>query len=692
MNTPLYDRDLSWLSFNYRVLSMAKDPAVPLYERIRFLSIFSSNLDEFFRVRMPAVMAVNKLVRENPDVAGEETLSTDTLPIIQQEINRQLGEFGATLTQQLLPALSDNRIDLYYNQEILPSHLAPMREYFQTKIQGFLQPFWLDQKKPKDAFLENNQLYLVVSLSPENEPDRLQYAVVNIPSSELPRFFELPQIKEVSYIVMLDDIIRENTGWLFPGYTVNGCYSIKITRDAETDMNELASDILDQVETMIAKRELGIPTRFLYDSNMPLALRQLLGNYFSIVPQEMVPGGRYHNLKDLADLPMPVKSPLFTYPKQPSAHLPQLDKVPHLLEEILRRDIILHPPYQRYEYILRFFNEAATDPTVKEIYITLYRIAASSQIANALISAARNGKQVTVFVELKARFDEANNIRWAKKMKAAGVKIIYSIPGLKVHAKIALVKRKCGYEWDYAGLMATGNFNESTARFYTDHVLLTAHPGITQELELLFLYLQARQQPDKYRYLKFNHLLVAQFNLKTRFSELIDREIANKKAGRPAHIIIKLNNLQEKDMIAKLYEASEAGVQVDLIARSICCLQPDQPESSNIRVRRIVDRYLEHARVFIFHNNGEEEVYMGSADWMNRNIHRRIEVCFPVYTKELAAQLKEIIRLQLADNTNAAKLDAQLHNIPLNPEKGTPAVNAQLGIYQYIQSLEHESI
>jgi polyphosphate kinase len=363
-----------------------------------------------------------------------------------------------------------------------------------------------------------------------------------------------------------------------------------------------------------------------------------------------------------------------------------------LLEEILKRDIILHPPYQRYEYILRFFNEAATDPTVKEIYITLYRIAASSQIANALISAARNGKQVTVFVELKARFDEANNIRWAKKMKAAGVKIIYSIPGLKVHAKIALVKRKRGYEWDYAGLMATGNFNESTARFYTDHVLLTAHPGITQELELLFLYLQARQQPDKYRYLQFHHLLVAQFNLKTRFTELIDREIANVKAGKPAHIIIKLNNLQEKEMIAKLYEASEAGVQVDLIARSICCLQPDQPESSKIRVRRIVDRYLEHARVFIFHNNGDEEVYMGSADWMNRNIHRRIEVCFPVYAKELAAQLKAIINLQLADNTNAVMLDAQLHNIPLSPEKGRTPVNAQLGIYQYIQSLEHESI
>jgi len=272
-------------------------------------------------------------------------------------------------------------------------------------------------------------------------------------------------------------------------------------------------------------------------------------------------------------------------------------------------------------------------------------------------------------------------------MKAAGVKIIYSIPGLKVHAKIALVKRRRGYQWDYAGLMATGNFNESTARFYTDHVMMTAHPGITQELELLFLYLQAREQPVKYKFLTFQHLLVAQFNLMDRFKELINREIENARAGKPAKIIIKLNNLQEKEMIASLYTASQEGVEIDLIARSICCLVPEQPESSNIRVRRIVDRYLEHARVFIFHNNGNEEVYMGSADWMNRNLHRRIEVCFPVYDPQLQTQLKEIVRLQLADNTNAVKLDAEIRNIEIVPEEGTPRINAQQAIYQYIQSL-----
>ncbi|QHS64071.1 polyphosphate kinase 1 [Chitinophaga agri] len=687
MNVPLYDRDLSWLSFNYRVLSMARNEDVPLYERIKFLSIFSSNLDEFVRVRMPAILAVNKVLDNNPAAAGEEIISQDTLPAIQAEINSQLKEFGQILTKQLLPALRSHNIHLYYNEPIHPEHIEPMREYFLTRVLSFLQPLWLRKKKPEEVFLENNQLYIVVSLSEETSPDLLQYALVNIPSATLPRFMELPALDNVHYIAMLDDVVRQHIGFLFPGYTVNGCYSIKITRDAETDMNELAHDILEQVETMIVKRELGIPTRFLFDAAMPLALQKLLAVYFHILPEEMVEGGRYHNLKDLVDLPMPVKSPAFSYPKQASVQVPSLESAPRLLEEVLKRDVLLHAPYQRYDYILRFFNEAAVDPSVQEIYITLYRIASSSQIANALISAAHNGKQVTVFVELKARFDEANNIRWAKKMKAAGVKIIYSIPGLKVHAKIALVKRRRGYQWDYVGLMATGNFNESTARFYTDHVLMTAHAGITQELELLFLYLQAREQPAKYNYLTFQHLLVAQFNMMARFKQLIDREIENARCGKPAKITIKLNNLQEKDMIASLYAASQEGVQVDLIARSICCLVPDQPESSNIKVRRIVDRYLEHARIFIFHNNGNEEIYMGSADWMNRNLHRRIEVVFPVYDAGLKAQLKEIIRLQLADNTNAVRLDENIRNIEITPAVGEAPVNAQSSIYRYIQSL-----
>lgn len=685
MDIPLYDRDLSWLSFNYRVLCMAKDERVPLYERIRFLSIFSSNLDEFFRVRMPAILAVNRLLQKDPAAAGDEPVSPDTLPAIQHEIDRQQQDFGRILTGTLLPELNRQKVHLYYKEAIPAIHHPYLKDYFLNRVLAYLQPVWLHRKET--FFLENNTLYLVITLAQDNNPDNEEYAVVNIPSHQLPRFIELPPVEGTYYIATLDDVIRENIAFLFPGYTITGCHSIKITRDAEADMDELKGDVLEQVETMIRKRELGIPTRFLYDASVPEKTLEYLLAYFNIQPGEPVAGGRYHNLKDLADLPMPLPAPALTYGKLPPGRMPAIEQAERIWDAVMRQDVLLHVPYQRYDPILRFFNEAAADPDVKEIYITLYRIASSSLIANALISAARNGKQVTVFVELKARFDEENNIRWSKKMKDAGVKIVYSIPGLKVHAKTALVKRKRGYQWDYIGLMSTGNFNESTARFYTDHVLITAHPGITQELEMVFLYLQTREQPADYRFIKFRHLLVAQFNLVGRFTELIDREIANARAGKEARITIKLNNLQEKQMIGKLYEAAQAGVQVRLIVRSICCLRPNQPESAGITVTRIVDRFLEHARVFIFHNNGEEEVFMGSADWMNRNLHRRIEVCFPVYDPQLQQQIKEVIRLQLADNTNAVLLDADINNVPLPPPLPGQEVNAQTAIHAYVQSL-----
>jgi polyphosphate kinase len=685
MDIPLYDRDLSWLSFNYRVLCMAKDARVPLYERIRFLSIFSSNLDEFFRVRMPAVLAVNRLLQQDPASAGEEPVSPDTLPAIQQEINRQQQEFGHILTGTLLPELNKQQVHLYYKEQIPAVHHPFLKEYFLNRVLAYLQPVWLHRKQT--FFLENNGLYLAITLTPNDAPEKEEYAVVNIPSQQLPRFIELEPVDGIYYIATLDDVIRQNIAFLFPGHTISGCHSIKITRDAEADLNELKGDVLEQVETMIRKRELGIPTRFLYDAAMPQPTLQFLLAYFNIQPGEPVQGGRYHNLKDLADLPMPVKAPGLTYAKLPPGRMPMVEKAERMWDAVMQQDILLHVPYQRYDPILRFFNEAAADPDVKEIYITLYRIASGSLIANALISAARNGKQVTVFVELKARFDEENNIRWSKKMKDAGVKIVYSIPGLKVHAKTALVKRKRGHHWDYVGLMSTGNFNETTARFYTDHVLITAHAGITQELELLFLYLQTREQPAEYRFINFRHLLVAQFNLVDRFTGLIDREIGNARAGKPAGITIKLNNLQEKQMIGKLYEAAQAGVEVRLIVRSICCLRPNQPESAGITVTRIVDRFLEHARVFIFHNNGSEEVYLGSADWMNRNLHRRIEVCFPMYDPQLQQQIKEIIRLQLADNTNAVLLDEHIKNVlPPPPAAGTE-VNAQTAIHAYVHSL-----
>jgi polyphosphate kinase len=354
-----------------------------------------------------------------------------------------------------------------------------------------------------------------------------------------------------------------------------------------------------------------------------------------------------------------------------------------LFEEVEKKDLMLHPPYQSYDMVLRFFNEAAVDPAVTEIYVTLYRIASDSRIGNALVSAAKNGKKVSVLVELKARFDEANNIRWAKKMKAAGVKIIYSAASLKVHAKIALVKRRKENRISYVGLLATGNMNESTARFYTDHILFTAHPEILREMELLFIFLGHRKKAGNPGLINFNYLLVAQFNLQQRFLQLIDREIENAHQGREAAITIKMNNLEEKVLIKKLYEASQAGVTIRMIVRSICCLRPGVPGlSENITVTRIVDRYLEHGRIFVFHNNGAPELYMGSSDWMNRNIYRRIEVCFPVFDEEIKKQVMDILQLQLQDNGQAVQIDPQLNNVPL-PKEGE-LVNSQQAIYNYL--------
>lgn len=662
MSVPLYNRDLSWLSFNYRVLQMATDPQVPLYERIKFLSIFSSNLDEFFRVRMPAILTINKVLEQDPAAGENESISPETLQQVLQEINRQQQEYGQIFRNDVLPALSAHGVQLYYNEPFLPAHVAFTKHYFLTTVLAYLQPVWLSGHQWK-LFPENNALYLVVTLTPIRNEQVREYVIVNIPSG-LPRFLPLPDQEGRHYFAILDDIIRTHIGYLFPAHTVENCHSIKLTRNAEMDMDEMKTDILEEVETLIRKRELGVPTRFLYDATMPLPLLHFLAQQFDAHDDELVAGGRYHNLKDLASLPVPAGLQQVEYPKATPADNKIISDTDHLLDLVLQQDLLVHLPYQRYDCILRFFNEAAADPDVAEIYVTLYRIASGSQIAQALISAAQNGKKVTVFVELKARFDEANNVRWARKMKEAGVKLIYSIPGMKVHAKTALVKRNRGYQWDYCGLIATGNFNESTARFYTDHVLFTGHTGITREMELLFLYLQSREQPGQYQFLHFEHLLVAQFNMTERFSQLINREMVHAREGKPAHIIIKINNLQEKGMVNKLYEASEAGVKVDLIVRSINCLVPDIPESSNIRIIRIVDRYLEHARVFIFHNNNQEEVYMGSADWMNRNLHRRIEVCIPVYAPALRQQLKDIVQLQLENAGTAQQaIQAYVQNI-----------------------------
>jgi polyphosphate kinase len=685
------NRDLSWLSFNHRVLLEAADKNVPLYSRISFLSIFSSNLDEFFRVRMPSIFAFSAIDVKKVGIRDE--YPKGLVQQVQTTVHEQLEEFGRILTQQIIPELQQNHICLYYNEPLRSEHHETVKEYFLSKVLSFLQPVILQKENQGNVFLDNNALYFIVDTETAEQPGKHFYVLLNIPSANLPRFTSLSMLGDDHYLLFLDDVIRDNLQEIFPGFTVHGAWSVKLTRDAEMNIgDEFIGDIAEKIERQLEKREVGLATRLLYDKAMPLEVKDFIEKHFAIPADEMVEGGRYHNLKDLGSLPNPVKGKLSasSWPAMPHAGFTNFRSI---FQSISENEKLLHLPYHSYNYILRFFNEAAIDPQVKEIFVTLYRVAADSHIVNALISAAKNGKKVTVFVELKARFDEANNLKWSKKMKMAGIKIINSIPGLKVHAKVALIKRQEHKESRSYSFMATGNFNESTGRFYTDHVLFTSKPEFGQELDMLFTYLQSRVQPELYGKIPFQHLLVSQFNMIRRLNKLIDREIKNAKEGKPANIIIKLNNLQERDMIARLYDASRAGVKVQLLVRSICCLAPGVPgQSENIVVHRLVDRYLEHARIFAFHNNGEPEYYMGSADWMNRNLHSRIEVVFPVYDKKLAGELEHILQLQLKDNQKAVLVMSDTSTGAANNLRvlsaGQTPLAAQQAIYEYVKGLE----
>jgi polyphosphate kinase len=677
-----FDRDLSWLTFNYRVLEEVARTDTPLLERVFFLSVYSSNLDEFYRVRVPAVAALQKIKQTRETYISSSGIQL--LTKISSRQNHQLERFGQLFTGEILPALAAHGIHFLYHTPLSPAVSKAVNGYFLTQVMAFLTPVTLG-RSDGNFFPENDLLYFLIILNQDSPGE--QAVILNIPSDSLPRFYTT-EVDGQRQILFIDDIIRDNLSHLFPGATISRAHSFKITRDAELDLeDEYQGGLAEKIEKKLAKRDAGLATRFLYEPGIPLRILGNLITRLNLEKASVIEGGRYHNLRDLAGFPL--KDPTLSYEPWPA--VPSLNgKDTSILQTIAKRDLLLHVPYHSYDTVLRFFNEAAIDAQVEEIYVTLYRVAKDSRIAHALMSASRNGKKVTVFVELKARFDEANNLRWARKMKEAGVKIVYSIPGLKVHAKIALVKQMVSGRVHYYGLLATGNFNENTAHFYTDHILLTGQHDLMRELELLFICLGRGKDPRKSEKIPFQHLLVAQFNLQERFLSLIDREIAHALDGRPASIIIKMNNLEEQKLINRLYDASQAGVRIKLLVRGICCCIPGiAGMSENISISRIVDRYLEHGRVFIFHNDGQEDIFLGSSDWMNRNIYRRIEVCFPLYDVRLKTEITQLIRLQLADNVSATPIDAANENPdtdmpPPIRSDGTKAVRSQEAIYRYL--------
>lgn len=679
MEGSFFDRDISWLGFNHRVLMEAGDDAVPIMERIKFLSIYSSNLDEFYRVRIPALLSLKKLEQDNK-VSSYAALLAD----MENMVMAQMKDLGAILEEKIIPQLKANNIHLVYNEPIPVFLQKDCTEYFYNQVAGFLHPVLLNEKA-SGLMIENNKLQLLVLLA--NEWSEEQTAILNIPDDFISRFYFTDDYNTgIRHIIFLDDIIKENLDTIFTGYTIKGSYSFKITRDAELDLeDEYDGDLADKIEKQLKKRASGLATRFLYQPGIPLRTLYAVINKLNLTNANAVAGGNYHNLKNLSAIPLPHKQN-FSYEKREPVNKKNLIPGQSIFDTLAEKDIMVHTPYQSYFPVIRFFNEASLDNSVEEIYLTIYRVAHDSMIVNSLLNAAKNGKKVTVFVELKARFDEENNLAWAAKMKEAGVKIIYSIPGFKVHAKMALVKRKERGRQKYYGLLSSGNFNENTSLLYTDHALLTAHPGIVSEMELLFIFFSLRVQPKKYQGLNFEHLLVAQFNLQTRFLQLIEQEIILAKQGKKALITIKLNGLEDKILISKLYEASNAGVQIKLIVRSVCCLIPGVAGmSENISIIRIVDRFLEHGRIFIFNNNNSPLVFSGSSDWMNKSMYRRIEVCYPVYDEMIKQELIRLIAIQLADNEKAVMLNQQMQNIPVKPSNEQTAVRSQETIYDLLK-------
>lgn len=675
-----FDRELSWLSFNARVLQEAQNPEVPLFERLKFLAIFSSNLDEFFRVRVAALRSLLRLKKKKV-----QKLDFDPAALLQHllaAVGAQQEAFGATLREDILPALQERGITLIDEENLTGMQRERLRDYFEDAVRPELEIIPL-KKSGEAPFLKNQSLYLVVELRGKSNlgfaaASQTRYALVEVPSPPLPRFVEVPGSEADNHPVMfLDDVIRAFLPTLFPDEQVGAAYAVKLSRDADLYLDdEFSGDLKMMIEKALAKRPLGAPTRFLYDQHMPHDLLAFLTHHFALEEEDLVEGWRYHNLNDFFGFPTcGVEGETYT-PRPPLPH-PAFEAAASFFDVIDAKDRLLSVPYQSFEYVTRFLDEAARDEAVEEVWITLYRVAEDSAVVEALVEAARRGKRVTAFVEAKARFDEATNLESAGRMEDAGVRVLYSMPGLKVHTKLALVARHEGGALRHYAYLGTGNFNEKTARIYADHAVFTADARLADEVRRIFAFLADEDEAPT-----FEHLLVAPFTLREKFYELIDFEIAEAQAGRPARILAKMNALHDRGIIDRLYEASAAGVEVRLLVRGICCLVPGvEGLSEHVYITSIVDRFLEHARAYVFHHGGEDRLYLASADWMKRNLSRRVEVAFPIFDPDIREELFTLLALQTFDNTRARIIDPHQRNAFV--KAAGPPVRAQYDTYDY---------
>ena len=672
---PLFDRDLSWLSFNDRVLQEAKDERVPLLERIKFLAIYSSNLDEFYRVRVASLRSLTKLGKHDRTALG---ITPDRLVArINEKALAQQQEFGALYRGELLPALAKQGIRILNETQISGKQAAFVKLLYRDRVEPLLNTATV---RPGNAlFVEDRRLYMVCVLRPKGSRKE-KFVVVNVPSEELGRFVQLPSLQGRNDIMFLDDVLRLCLHRTFKGHRVVSVHAIKLSRDADLYLEEeFTGKVVDKVRKSLRKRQTGSPSRFLYDQALPKPLLKTLITFLDLRPQDLVPGGRYHNFSDLLNLPVKDRPDLRDKPLPAVPH-PGLTDEKDLFRAIAAKDRLLHFPYHDFGLLVRWLEQAAVDKQVRSIAITLYRVAYGSRICEALLQALRNGKQVTVFVEVQARFDERSNLYWGEALEKAGAKVLYSYEGLKVHGKLCLVQRSEQGRMKRYAYLGTGNFNERTSKIYADMGLLTDAPAMTREVQEVFAYLIDRSHLPTLR-----HLLMAPVDLRSRLEAMIDREIEQALKGHPARIILKLNSLEDTSMVQKLYDASRAGVEVRLILRGICCLVPGVPGiSERIRAISIVDRYLEHARVYVFHNKGRMTTYLASADLMERNLDRRVEVAFPLEDGELRSQVLHYLELQWGDRVKARLIDTDQTNEYVPRQVNEPAIHSQVAIHTYL--------
>jgi polyphosphate kinase len=672
---PLMDRDLSWLSFNERVLQEAQDARVPLLERLKFLAIYSSNLDEFYRVRVASLRSLRKLQRSYRTALA---LPADKLvERLNQKALRQQQVFGALFRNTLLPALASEGIRILSPKQLDAAQKAFAQRYFHERVAPLLHSAAV---RPGNApFIEDRRLYFACQLKQKGVAKQ-RMVLLNIPSEELGRFLALPSAKGRTDVLFLDDVMRLCINEHFKGFKVEACHAIKLSRDAELYLDEeFATNVKDKVKRSLKKRSTGVPARFLYDAAMPPRLLRALRTLLGLAKQDIVPGGRYHNFSDFMKLPVSGHANLRDKP-WPQLQHPELAAARNPFTLLQRKDLLLHFPYHDFGQFVTLLDQAARDKSVTAIHITLYRVADDSAVCAALMRALEKGKKVTVFVEVQARFDERTNLYWGEQLERAGARVLYSYEHLKVHCKLCLIERQTASGPHHVAYLGTGNFNEKSARLYADAALLTTHKDITQEVGEVFKHLQDRSHRPRTQL-----LLVAPMSLRSRVEALVDKEIAAALSGRPAGIFLKVNSLEDRALIEKLYDASRAGVRVRLIVRGICCLVTGVPGvSDGIEAISIVDRYLEHTRAYVFENEGDPLVYLSSADWMGRNLDRRVEVAFPLLDPALRAEMMRILEVQWSDTVKARIVDRKQTNPYREQTAGKRSVRAQEATYRML--------